>query len=332
MEASIQLYPEELARLATPGVMGRQQQISKTSLQGTYTLTITDANGVVVSESATLIDPPVVMAELISNTCTDPYTITALPDGGSSPYTYLWSNGASDQVLIVPGAGDYCVTITDANLCAAIECITFNPDETLEVDVVVSNLTCPGYDDGTITAIPTGGAAPYSFLWSNGSSNPTISNLSSGSYTVVVTDASGCTAEATGVVQAPDPIQIQLNPSNPICFGDENGSIGSTVTGGTPPYTYAWNTGQSTPVLLNIGAGNYILTVTDANGCIAQAQTSLIAQSNLVVGIFNSDEICTDANDGSATVVPSGGQGPYSYFWSNGAISPTINKFKSGYL
>jgi hypothetical protein len=297
---------------------------------GTYTLTVTDANGDVVSESATLIDPPVVMAELISNTCTDPYTITALPDGGISPYTYLWSNGASDQVLIVPGAGDYCVTITDANLCAAIECITFNPDETLEVDVVVSNLTCPGYDDGTITAIPTGGAAPYSFLWSNGSSNPTISNLSPGSYTVVVTDASGCTAEATGVVQAPDPIQIQLNPSNPICFGDENGSIGSTVTGGTPPYTYAWNTGQSTPVLLNIGAGNYMLTVTDANGCIAQAQTSLIAQSNLVVGIFNSDEICTDANDGSATVVPSGGQGPYSYFWSNGAITPTINNLSPG--
>ena len=296
---------------------------------GTYTVTVTDATNFQVIKNETVTQPNVVSVDLVANTCAIPIVITATGSGGQPPYNYNWSTGQTGSVISVPTAGTYCVTMTDQSLCGAVECImvTLNP---LNVSVTANDLTCDGLDDGQVVANPVGGTPPYSYQWNNGATTASQTGLPAGVYTVTVTDAAGCMDSASGVVQSPPPLTVNAIGVNPDCLGDNNGQASAIASGGTPPLSYQWSNGATTPVISNIGQGTYSVTVTDINNCSAVDQVTLAPSSNLSVIANPGGESCPDENDGSVTATPLNGVAPYSYFWSNGGITQTISNLTPG--
>jgi len=289
---------------------------------GVYSVTVTGAGGMTGTGTFTLNQPPLVTVNLQATTCTIPFTVTATGGGGIPPYSYNWSTGATTPVIMVP-AGTYCITVTDQNNCGAVDCITLSLTP-LTVNVTATGVTCPDGTNGQVQANPAGGTPPYSYLWSNGATTQSQQNLSPGAYTVTLTDQNGCTAVATGTVANKPPIFINVNATNPTCAGFTNGSISVTATGGTPPFTYMWSTGSTSPFLPNLGAGTYIVTVTDVNGCPKTQSVTLAPLSNLVVGALGTPQACPGINDGFATANPSGGVQPYTYLWNTGATTQVL--------
>jgi len=299
-------------------------------MSGLYTVTVTDDDGVIVIKNVTVTEPEVVNVDLTANTCEIPIIITATGSGGLPPYTYNWSTGQNGSVISVPNPGTYCVTMTDQNLCGAVECITVTVNP-LNVTVQTNDLTCADLDDGQVIAMPTGGTPPYTYIWSNGVTTASQTGLPPGTYTVTVTDAAGCMDEATGTVQSPPPLTVVATGVNPDCAGDNDGSASASASGGTPPYTYTWSTGTMGPNLFNIGQGTYTVTVTDANGCTATDQVDIVPVSDLSVTAVATNESCPNEDDGSITATPINGVPPYTYLWSNGAGNmATINNLAPG--
>jgi hypothetical protein len=297
---------------------------------GTYSVTIADASGQNIIRSVLVNQPALVTVVLTPDElCNAPFNITATPGGGISPYNYNWSTGAMTPTIINVPAGQYCVTVTDSNLCGAVECITVSANPA-GVSVQANNVTCPGGTNGSVTATPIGGLPPYSYSWSNGGTGQVISGLSGGTYTVTLTDANGCTAVASGFVNQPPPIVINLTPTSPTCPGDTNGSITSNISGGTPPYTLSWNTGATSANLFNLGPGTYTLTVVDANGCVQTATRTLNFRSNFTLGGLGTPETCPGFNNGFATANPQGGIMPYTYQWANGVTQQVVTNAAPG--
>ncbi len=294
---------------------------------GTYSVTVTGVVGT-GSNSFILNQPPLVTVTLQATNCSIPFTVTATGGGGVPPYNYHWSTGAMTPVISVP-PGTYCITVTDQNNCGAVDCITLNFTP-LTVNVTATGVTCPDGSNGSVQANPAGGTPPYTYLWSNGATTQSQQNLNPGSYTVTLTDQNGCTAVATGVVANKPPININVNATNPTCAGFTNGSIGVTASGGTPPFTYMWSTGQTGPFIANLGAGSYTVTVNDANGCPKTQTVVLNPQSNLMVGALGTPQTCPGINNGFATANPTGGVQPYTYLWNTGGTTQVLTNMAPG--
>ncbi|MBK7869176.1 MAG: T9SS type A sorting domain-containing protein [Saprospiraceae bacterium] len=296
---------------------------------GSYSVTVTDAQSQMSVQSVILDQPGLVTASIgVSATCNSPFTLTAQGGGGVQPYKYYWTTGATTQSIIV-NDGTYCVTITDKNFCGAVSCVTVD-NEPLTLSATAQSVTCPDGDDGKVTANPAGGMGPYTYAWNNGATTPMIQNLSPGTYSVTVTDTKGCTATATATVANKQPLVVTLNGTQPNCVGDLNGMVFASVTGGSTPYTYLWNTGAPTQGLFGIGAGTYSVTVTDNKGCIAVKSITLEPKSKITITVVATDETCPNTNSGSVTATPSNSTGPYTYAWNTGATTPTISNQAPG--
>lgn len=296
---------------------------------GSYSVTVTDAASKMAVQNITLNQPALVSANItVEAECNGPFTLTGVGGGGVQPYKYYWTTGQTSQSITV-AAGNYCVTITDQNFCGAVKCITVD-SEPLTASVTATAVTCPDDTDGTATAIPEGGMAPYTYSWSNEATTQTINNLAPGLYTVTVTDARGCTAIASATVASRPPLVISFLVTNPTCVGESDGMVIAEVTGGTGPYTYRWNTGVTTQGLFGIAAGTYTVTVTDNKGCEAEKSVVLTPQSALEIIVTGNNERCPDEENGSATATPSNGVAPYVYAWSNGGTTQTISNLAPG--
>jgi hypothetical protein len=262
-------------------------------------------------------------------TCSNNGTATALASGGWAPYTYVWSTGATTATITGLAPGDYYVTATDVDLGYAIGHITiFN--NALGVSASGTSQICGLVPDGTATAVPYGGTPPYTYHWSNGGTTAQITGLTGGVYTVTVTDISNCTAVASAtVVFFNEGVWIAHDSTDVTCFGYNNGTATVMGMSGTPPYTYFWSTGAMTPTVNNLSPGNYTVTVTDIKGC-SNYHTFIIHQpTQLVVSSSTTPGTCGLA--GTATVTPSGGTPPYTVKWSNGLTSFTINLMPGTY-
>ncbi|MBK8474122.1 MAG: SprB repeat-containing protein [Sphingobacteriales bacterium] len=298
---------------------------------GSYSVTITDTNGCTAVASATITAPTALSVALAAT----PAPCSGLPggalsataSGGTPNYTFTWSDatlsGASPNQV---SAGTYTVTATDASGCTAQANATVTEPTELNLTVTPTNITCNGAANGQLLAEATGGTPGYTYTWSGGLppiANPT--GVNGGSYTVTVTDANGCTAVTPSVVGQPNPLNIVLTPTPVSCNGSNNGSIATTVTGGTPSYSFNWNNGLP-PVEDPSGLvpGNYAVTVTDGNGCSAQANIS-ISEPTALAGSASSTAANCGQNDGTATVSASGGTAPYTYTWSPPAVSSTAS-------
>ena len=252
---------------------------------------------------------------------------------GNSPYSYLWSNGDTTQNIVSLLAGSYSVLVTDVNGCSLSDTILITEPTVLIVDSAnTSNISCFGGNDGSIDISILGGTPLYSYLWSNGSTSEDISSLTTGSYSVVVTDANGCSSTSNSfTITAPNSIQNTAVVTSASCFGSNDGSIDITVGGGTLPYSYLWSNGDTTQNIVSLLAGSYSVLVTDVNGC-SLSDTILITEPTvLIVDSANTSNIsCFGGNDGSIDISILGGTPLYSYLWSNGSTSEDISSLTTG--
>ncbi len=248
---------------------------------------------------------------------------------GNPPYTYSWNNGQSGSQISNLTAGTYSVTVTDGNGCTTTGQTTITQPQALSATYNVSNISCFGGNNGSVIVTPSGGTAPYTYTWSNGSSGATNNNLSAGSYTVTITDANGCThiVQNINVSQPASPLTTVIDSVRHVsCYGENNGFIMVHGTGGTAPYQYAWSNNATTNSIAFLTAGTYRVTVTDANGC-ADIDTVVINQpSAIVVHSLITNASCNYGKDGKIELEVTGGAPPYNYLWSNNVtLSNNVN-------
>jgi len=309
---------------------------------GTYTVTVTDANGCTSVQTKTVTQPAAALSASVSASQNvschggNNGSITLSVSGGTSPYSYQWSNGASSQNLTNIPSGAYTVTVTDANGCIAAQSVTISqPAAALSsTATATSQISCFGGSNGSINLNVNGGTTPYSYLWSNGSTSQNQNNLSSGTYTVTITDANGCTANNSATVTQPAAALSASTAvtSNISCFSGNNGSIDLTVSGGTSPYTYIWNTGATTQDISGVSAGTYTVSITDANGCTKQVTDTITQPAGALSTSITVTQgvLCYGGNNGSIDLTVNGGTAPYAYIWSNGATTEDIQNLSAG--
>ncbi|MCO6479365.1 MAG: hypothetical protein J5I94_22210, partial [Phaeodactylibacter sp.] len=245
-----------------------------TEAAGLYTLIATDANG-----CRDILHIDVAVPEPLSISPAGPQPIAcpgssngqavALAVGGTSPYTYLWSNGQSGPSAAGLATGDYFVTATDSNGCEAAISIYVAESEPLVLDsAILQNPACSSSADGQIALDVSGGMAPLTYIWSNGQEGPLSTGLNAGLHFVTVTDAAGCSLVDSFSLQAPYQFMIGINLLRQVmCRGDSTATIRAIPIGGIGPFNYLWDTGQTSDEVANLPAGNYSVTITDANGC-----------------------------------------------------------------
>ncbi len=299
-------------------------------LPGQYSVTVTDSNNCTGTQTTTINStggPSVTIIKTDATCGSSNGSATASATGGTQPYMYLWSNGSTDATINNLPAGTYTVTVTDAENCITTLSIEINNMGGPAVIITKTDTNC-GLSNGTATSSVTGGAQPYTYLWSNGSTTPMITNLPAGSYSLTVTDANNCvTIQSTVIIEMGGPT-VMISKTDANC-GISNGTATSSVTGGTQPYTYLWSNGSTTPMITNLPAGSYSLTVTDANICVTTQSTVINEMGGPAVMISKTDANCGESN-GSATATASGGTSPYSYLWSTGSTNSTINNLDVG--
>ena len=308
---------------------------------GTYTVSVSDVNNcVTATASVTVFEPTALSLDAAILTPVSCFggsngAIDIAISGGTTPYAYAWSTGATTQDVTGLVAGSYTGTITDDNGCTLIvgPAIVTEP-AILALTAAVTNVTCNGAANGAIDITVTGGTTPYTYVWSNGAVSEDISGLAPGVYSGTITDANGCTVVG-GPITITEPAVLAIpavGVNDILCNGAANGGIDIDVTGGTMPYTYAWSNGATTEDLVNLVPGAYLVTVTDANGCTAiTGAITIVEPTALVVTADTVENVsCNGSNDGRIVVSVSGGVSPYSFIWSNGATTQNLTGLAPG--
>ncbi|HNL04589.1 MAG TPA: hypothetical protein PKI54_07090, partial [Bacteroidia bacterium] len=304
-------------------------------IAGVYTLTITDLNNCTsVFANDTVHEPDEIkITATITNTSCGLINgmIDASISGGISPYGYLWSNSNTTEDLNILSSGVYTLTVTDQNLCTKVD--SFTVGASTQPSVVLDsafNVTCFGQSTGSIYVHVNDANGPVTYLWSNAATTQDIVNIAAGTYTVTVTDSSGCTATKTQAITQPTDIAITLTPHNATC-AQSNGWISSSVSGGTSPYTYLWSNGASTSSISGLLPGNYTVTVTDAALCTKTASQNITTISGPVVTVDSvKNARCFGQANGAVYISVSGNNGPVTYLWSNAATTQDIVNIAAG--
>jgi large repetitive protein len=307
---------------------------------GAYTITIRDFNGCIYTLPVALTQPAAALAGTTTTTavlCFGNATggVNLTVTGGTAPYSYLWSNGATTEDLTNVIAGTYNVTITDANGCTTTASgIVTQPAAALAGTTTTTAVLCFGDATGGVNLTVTGGTAPYSYLWSNGATTEDLTNVIAGTYNVTITDANGCTTTASGIVTQPAAALAGTTTTTAVlCFGNATGGVNLTVTGGTAPYSYLWSNGATTEDLTNVIAGTYNVTITDANGCTTTASGIVTQPAAALAGTTTTTAVlCFGNATGGVNLTVTGGTAPYSYLWSNGATTEDLTNSYSRYI
>ncbi len=306
---------------------------------GTYVLTMTDNAGCVVRDTSIITQPALLNAVINTKTnvsCNNGSNgnATVSVSGGTAPYTYSWNTTPVQTGATASGirAGSYIVTVTDSKGCTDTANVTITEPAILNASLAArTNVSCYGGNNGTATVAVTGGTSPYTYSWNTGTPQTTVTatSLPAGSYIVTVTDTLGCTDTAMAVITQPTQINASLaSLVNASCFGTNTGSASVSVSGGTSPYTYSWNTSpvQTTASATGLGAGTYIVTVTDTLGCTDTALAVITQPTVLNASIASSvNASCNGGSNGSATVTVTGGTTPYTYSWNTTPVKTTAS-------
>lgn len=257
---------------------GTTQSISNL-LAGYYGVTLTDANGCIGNGGAYVSSSTPVTATYTTtpSSCTAATgSATLTVSGGVAPYIISWSTFPAQTGLTASNlsAGSYHFHITDANGCVRDGSVNIPPIDVVTLSLSGANATCL-QSDGSASVTASGGTLPYSYLWTNGGTTASITNLAAGNYGVTVTDANGCNTTKNRYVASSSPVSVGLASTPATCIFAADGSVNANPAGGTLPYTYAWNNGPATQNNTSIAAGYYSVYVTDAVGCTASAFTYL---------------------------------------------------------
>jgi gliding motility-associated-like protein len=302
---------------------------------GNYNLVVTDNAGCIKNLAVQLTQTP----EIKITATTTPIicyggndaSITLTITGGVAPYNITWSNLGSGTIQNNLSAGDYIITVTDALNC--IQTLNVNIPEApiFTINPVVKNISCFGDKNGSINLNLVGGIAPIKLVWDdNPVAGTTRNNLGPGSYTVTIVDGKPCTIKRTFIILEPQLLVLSANLTDALdCNNANTGAINLLVSGGSAPFTYAWSNGATTEDLANIPAGNYLVTVKDANGCTKQAQYSINRPPPIVTAVVTKTDFDCQTKFVKQTFVASvsGGVPPYQLVWSSGTVSGPNNEF-----
>lgn len=308
-----------------------------------YTASITDFNGCTTSVIQEVTQPnlPVsVSTEVVDVLCFGNNTgsIELEVSGGTLPYTYVWSNGATTEDVYDLLAGSYDYDVLDANNCpfSGTEVVS-QPLMPLTVTNVITDVNCFGESNGVIDLTVTGGTAPYSFYWTNSTyqlstTTEDLVNYVQDSYRYEVTDANGCIEFDTLTIAEPTELVSDVVGVDILCFDGDNGSVDLTVAGGTIPYVFLWNTGAVTEDINTLIAGYYEVLVTDGHGCTLIDSITLTQPSDSLDFTYEVvDVLCNDGVDGEIELSITGGTMPYNYNWSSGDTVDHIIDLTAGF-
>lgn len=237
-------------------------------------------------------------------------------DAGPGFATYNWSTGAQTQTINATNTGTYSVLATGPMGCQTEDTITIGISAPPLLSISGNNVTCAGSNNGDATVVANG-LAPLSYSWNTlpVQNTPTATSLTAGNYTVTVADSLGCTDSISIAITEPSPLSLTLTGTDETCNGFANGTAAVQVTGATPPYSYAWNGGQTTSSLFNLATGTYTVTVTDANGCQASQSIVIGVAPPPTVTTFGNPAFCEGEGGDTLFSSATGGQSPYYFTW-----------------
>ncbi|MES2284800.1 MAG: PKD domain-containing protein, partial [Bacteroidota bacterium] len=300
---------------------------------GAYSLIVTDASGCTKPLSASLTTTPnaIVSVSLINNVSCyggNDGSATVTITQGTAPYIINWTpSGGNSLTASVLSAGTYVMNVTDAIGCQTIDSLVI--DEPTAVDVSISSITnvlCNGGSTGSISVVATGGTGPlYTYSWAPVTSDSaTAANLSTGTYTVNVTDQNNCLKSISATVTEPTLLSASVDTTiHATCYGGV-GSATVLASGGVIPYSYSWSApaiGQTGNQINNLSAAGYTVTVTDTNGCFTTANVIIKQPLKVITQAGTNDTLCF-GQTGSISATAVGGAGNYSYAWQpSGAIT-----------
>jgi hypothetical protein len=299
---------------------------------GTYFLTTTDGSGCAKTDTIVITQPTSLSAITTSvnaNCAANNGNASATISGGTPTYSYVWNNGQTSATATNLIAGSYSITVKDANNCTTSAAITVGANNTLTSSASASNINCFNGNDGAITITANGGSGNYQYTWNNGSTSASLSNLSTGSYIVTISDGSACQKTDSVTITSPTAISIAMQSTNVLCANGNSGSATITATGGTPSYAYTWSNGDKTNTTSNLTSGKYKLTVNDANGCV-KTDSVIITENSAILLTVSKTNSSGGQNNGTASVAASGGTLGYSYAWSNGAQTAAVTGLAPG--
>jgi hypothetical protein len=274
---------------------------------------------------------PVLSAQITNIDCKghDFGTINLSVSSGNAPYYFDWSNGETTEDITNLSAGEYSVEVKDIDACSVTDTFeVFQPDS-IKIQLITNDSDCSS-NNGTATAVASGGIEPYSYEWSSGDSVPVVDSLASGLYVLTVTDDNGCKVEQVFSINdlgAPEiDVQGVLDVS---CYGLSNGAISTNVSGGTGVIDYLWSNGESTTGLNNLTAGAYELTVVDEEGCQSIVSVVVDQPEPIFIDLTIFDATCGEDN-GSANAEVLGGTPDFNYSWSTGSSASGISDLALG--
>lgn len=323
---------------------------------GWYAFSVQDAELNISTELVEIHLPePDTLALNVSHTdisCKDLHNGSAsvVASGGVLPYAYKWSNGETSPSIDNLAPGDYWIEVTDKHGCISRQSITITEPELLSVTFQPKLISEYNVCDGSLKTVVRGGTAPFSYAWTGvNSTADAVSSLCAGEYSVTVTDAHGCSANQKTTFSNPPALRLSLVVQDSIkCNGNVQGVLVATAQGGIPfasgkKYRYTWKKKNSRGVFetmpaytdssaTDLATGTYACTITDANG-ISLHQDSVILlpePTELQLVVQQTNIGCSGADEGSATIIPSGGSLPYSYAWSTGDKTATVRNLSAG--
>lgn len=300
---------------------------------GQYQVLVSDANGCTSLSSVSISEPenPITISgTIVSANCNQNNgSVQTTVQGAQGPVVYNWSNGQTGATLANVPAGLYTL-IVESNGCSTSQSFSVDNTNGPNIFALNQNLSCFNGQNGVITLTTTGGTPPYSYIWSNGGTGNSQSNLAAGVYDIIVSDSNGCIDSYQTELTQPSPLSNFFTVSPNGCGSSPSGSIVSNVIGGLTPYSYSWSNGNSGATLTNLGAGIYTLTVTDAGGCSATFSAEVTNNSGLQGAISGISPSCAGFSDGGALIEITGGTPPFSYLWSNGETSSSIANLEPG--
>jgi hypothetical protein len=287
-------------------------------------VTVTTANACSATASG-LISQPTALSHTSTTTSASCGSATGsakvIESNGTPPYTYAWSNslGSADSIKNV-SSGSYILTVTDAHGCTDVVTVTIGNGGGITASLgSQTNIPCHGGNTGSITINASGGAAPYTYHWGAATNtNNTQSGFAAGSYIITVSDANGCSATVPVTITEPLALSHTITTTPAVC-GASDGRAKVTESGGTLAYTYLWSGGHGTAdSIINVPAGNYTLTVTDAHGCADTVAVNVANTGGATVNVTNITNVtCPGGSDGSITISATGESTPYTYHWTS---------------
>ena len=311
---------------------GRTTAINTGLISATYNVTVTDNVGCSSIGTTTISQPAAINPiSAISNVLCfggNNGFINNTINGGTLPYSFIWSNGATTFNVSGLTAATYNFTVTDGAGCTAVKNANVSQPTALNISFNNSS-ACFGTNTGSSVSNVIGGTAPFAYLWSNGQTSATATALTAATYRLTVTDANGCNNSNNTTITQTTALSISASAINVSCTTINDGSASVTLSGGNTPYSFSWSNGGLTANISNLSMGMYIVTATDANGCNS-IDTAVVSNNPIAFNRTITNVSCAFGADGSAFIQVSGGISPFTYAWSNGSTAAFNSNLTAG--